>query len=73
MQPDPLTDLLRRPSVVADLSAQIARHLRRAGVSVSDGVAAIHRQREAATRERYGDAFVDGLRVPERNDAEADA
>ena len=73
MQPDPLADLLRRPSAIADLSAEIARHLRGAGVSVSDGVAAIHRQREATTRDRYGDALVDGLRVPERNDAEADA
>lgn len=71
MQPDPLADLLRRPSVVADLSAEIDRRLRDAGGSVSDGVAAIHRQREATTRERYGDAFVDGLRVPD--DAGTDA
>ena len=73
MQPDPLADLLRRPSVVSDLSAEIARHLRGADVSISDGVAAIHCQREATTREWYGDALIDGLRVPDRNDTELDA
>ena len=73
MQSGPLDDLIQRPSRVGDLSAEIGRRLRDAGGSVSDGIAEIHRQREATTREWYGDALIDGLRVPDRNDTELDA
>lgn len=71
MQPDPLDDLLQRRSRVARLSAEIGRRLRGAGGSVSDEVAEIHRRREATTRQRNGDALIDGLRVPGLNDADA--
>ena len=59
-----------RASVVPELAAEIERLRLEAGLSTEDLIARLHAGRERATRERYGDAFVDGLTTPDVGGAE---
>ena len=54
-----------RASVVPELAAEIERLRVWAGLSTEELLASQRAERERATRERYGDAFVDGLASPE--------
>lgn len=53
-----------RASVVPELAAEIERLRLEAGLSTEDLLASLRAERERATRQRYGDAFVDGLATP---------
>ena len=55
-----------RASVVPELAAEIERLRLEAGLSTEDLLASLRAERERATRERYGDAFLDGLAEPGR-------
>ena len=55
-----------RASVVPELAAEIERLCVEAGLSTEEILASLHAGRERATRERYGDPFVDGLAAPEQ-------
>lgn len=57
-----------RASVVPELAAEIERLRLEAGLSTEDLLASLRAERERATRERYGDAFVDGLSTPDVED-----
>ena len=53
-----------RASVVPELAAETERLRLDVGLSTEDLLASLSAERERATRERYGDAFVDGLATP---------
>ena len=57
-----------RASVVPELAAEIERLRVEAGLSTEDLLASLRAERERATRERYGDALVDGLATPDVGD-----
>lgn len=54
-----------RASVVPELSAEIERLRLEAGHTTEELLESLRGERERATRERYGDAFVDGLTEPD--------
>ena len=54
-----------RTSVVPELAAEIERLRIEAGLSTEDLLESLRAERERATRERYGDALVDGLTRPD--------
>ena len=53
-----------RAATVAELAAEIERLRIEAGYTTEELLESLRGERERATRERYGDAFVDGLTVP---------
>ena len=53
-----------RASVVPELAAEIERLRVEAGYTTEELLASLRAERERTTRERYGDAFVDGLTTP---------
>lgn len=53
-----------RASVVPELAAEIERLRLEAGYTTEELLESLRAERERATRERYGDAFVDGLARP---------
>ena len=53
-----------RVPTVAELAAEIERLRIEAGYTTEELLESLRGERERATRERYGDAFVDGLTVP---------
>ena len=53
-----------RVAAVAELAAEIERLRIEAGYTTEELLESLRGERERATRERYGDAFVDGLTVP---------
>ena len=57
-----------RASVVPELAAEIERLRLEAGYTTEELLESLRAERERATRERYGDAFVDGLATPEAKD-----
>ena len=57
-----------RASVVPELAAEIERLRLEAGYTTEELLESLRAERERATRERYGDAFVDGLATPEAED-----
>ncbi|MGB3542844.1 hypothetical protein [Rubrivirga sp.] len=53
-----------RAAAVAELAAEIERLRIEAGYTTDELLESLRGERERATRERYGDAFVDGLAAP---------
>ena len=53
-----------RGATVAGLAAEIERLRIETGYTTEELLESLRGERERATRERYGDAFVDGLAVP---------
>lgn len=53
-----------RASVVPELAAEIERLRIEAGYTTEELLESLRGERERYVRERYGDAFVDGLSVP---------
>ena len=53
-----------RAATVAELAAEIERLRVEAGYTAEELLESLRGERERATRERYGGAFVDGLAVP---------
>ena len=62
-----------RASVVPELAAEIERLRLEAGYTTEELLESLRGQRERYVRERYGDAFVDGLPVPEPDEGSPDA
>ncbi len=54
-----------RAAVVPELAAEIERLRVEAGLSTDDLLAGLRAERQRYARERYGDAFVDRLPVPD--------
>ncbi len=54
-----------RASVVPELAAEIERLRVEAGFTTDELLASLRGERERYTRERYGDALVDGLSIPD--------
>ena len=54
-----------RASVVPELAAEIERLRVEAGFTTDELLASLRSERARYTRERYGDAFVEGLSVPD--------
>jgi bifunctional DNA-binding transcriptional regulator/antitoxin component of YhaV-PrlF toxin-antitoxin module len=60
-----------RAAVVPELAAEIERLRVEAGLSTDELLAGLRAERARYARERYGDAFVDGLPVPDASSPDA--
>ena len=54
-----------RASVVPELAAEVERFRLDAGYTTEELLESLRGERERYVRERYGDAFIDGLSVPD--------
>ena len=61
-----------RASVVPELAAEIERLRLEAGYTTEELLESLRGQRERYVRERYGDALIDGLPVPDPDEGSPD-